>query len=69
MLTHVALNILSFPYLPDTEFARWLTTEKGVMVIPVSAVMPDDRQDGQGRFCFAKNEATLAATGARLKAV
>jgi methionine aminotransferase len=82
--------------LPDTEFARWLTIEKGVAAIPVSAFMPstgrperacappwgaanerergglvwpDGRQDGLIRFCFAKNEATLAAAGAKLRAV
>jgi methionine aminotransferase len=55
--------------LPDTEFSRWLTTDKGVAVIPVSAFMPDGRQDGLIRFCFAKNEATLAAAGEKLRAV
>jgi methionine aminotransferase len=55
--------------LPDTEFARWLTIEKGVAVIPVSAFMPDGRQDGLIRFCFAKNEATLTAAGEKLRAV
>ena len=55
--------------LPDTEFARWLTIEKGVAVIPVSAFMPDGRQDGLIRFCFAKNESTLAAAGEKLRAV
>ncbi|MFZ5498471.1 MAG: pyridoxal phosphate-dependent aminotransferase [Pseudomonadota bacterium] len=55
--------------LPDTEFARWLTTEKGVAVIPVSAFMPDGTDHGLVRFCFAKNEATLAAAGEKLRAV
>jgi methionine aminotransferase len=55
--------------LPDTEFARWLTIEKGVAVIPVSAFMPDGRQDRLIRFCFAKNEATLAAAGEKLRRV
>ena len=55
--------------LPDGEFARWLTIEQGVAVIPVSAFMPDGRQDGLIRFCFAKNEATLAAAGEKLRAV
>jgi methionine aminotransferase len=55
--------------LPDSEFARWLTIEKGVAVIPVSAFMPDGRQDGLIRFCFAKNEATLAEAGEKLRAV
>jgi methionine aminotransferase len=55
--------------LPDTEFARWLTIEKGVAVIPVSAFMPDGTDHGLVRFCFAKNEATLTAAGAKLRAV
>ena len=55
--------------LPDTEFARWLTIEKGVAVIPVSAFMPDGTDHGLIRFCFAKNETTLAAAGAKLRAV
>ncbi|WP_126443953.1 pyridoxal phosphate-dependent aminotransferase [Sulfuricystis multivorans] len=55
--------------LPDSEFVRWLTIEKGVAAIPVSAFMPDGRQDRLIRFCFAKNEVTLAAAGERLRAV
>jgi methionine aminotransferase len=55
--------------LPDTEFVRWLTTEKGVAAIPVSAFMPDGSDHRLIRFCFAKNEATLAAAGEKLRAV
>ena len=55
--------------LPDTEFAHWLTIEKGVAVIPVSAFMPDGTDHGLIRFCFAKNEATLTAAGEKLRAV
>ena len=55
--------------MPDTEFARWLTIEKGVAVIPVSAFMPDGTDHGLVRFCFAKNETTLAAAGTKLRAV
>lgn len=55
--------------MPDTEFARWLTIEKGVAVIPVSAFMPDGTDHGLIRFCFAKNEATLSAAGEKLRAV
>ncbi len=57
---------------PDTEFAHWLTREKGVAAIPVSVFSPAPMR-GPGerviRFCFAKNEATLAAAGERLRAV
>ena len=55
--------------MPAAEFARWLTIEKGVAVIPVSAFMPDGTDYGLIRFCFAKNEATLAAAGEKLRAV
>jgi methionine aminotransferase len=55
--------------LPDTEFVRWLTIEKGVAAIPVSAFMPDGSDHGLIRFCFAKNEGTLAAAGEKLRAV
>ena len=55
--------------MPDTEFVRWLTTAKGVAAIPVSAFMPDGSDHGLIRFCFAKNEATLAAAGEKLRAV
>jgi methionine transaminase len=55
--------------MPDTEFARWLTIEKGVAVIPVSAFMPDGSDYGLIRFCFAKGEATLSAAGEKLRAV
>lgn len=53
--------------LPDTEFAKWLTREVGVAVIPVSVFYPDGRDDKVVRFCFAKQEATLAAAGERLR--
>jgi methionine aminotransferase len=55
--------------LPDSEFVRWLTMEKGVAAIPVSAFMPDGSDHGLIRFCFAKNAATLAAAGEKLRAV
>lgn len=55
--------------LPDTEFAQWLTREVGVAVIPVSVFYPDGRDDKVVRFCFAKQEATLAAAGERLRRV
>ncbi len=54
---------------PDAEFVRWLTIEKGVAAIPVSAFMPDGSDHGLIRFCFAKNDATLAAAGEKLRAV
>lgn len=55
--------------MPDSAFARWLTIEKGVAAIPVSAFMPDGSDYGLIRFCFAKNAQTLAAAGEKLRAV
>jgi len=53
--------------LPDREFAQWLTREAGVAVIPVSVFYPDGRDDRVVRFCFAKQEATLASAGEKLR--
>ncbi len=56
--------------LPDTEFCRWLTIEKGVVAIPLSpfyGVPPAGQR--LARLCFAKNEATLDAAIARLQAL
>ena len=55
--------------MSDSEFVRWLTIEKGVAAIPVSAFMPDGSDHGLIRFCFAKHESTLAAAGEKLRAV
>jgi methionine aminotransferase len=55
--------------LPDREFAEWMTREVGVAVIPVSVFYPDGRDDHVVRFCFAKQETTLAAAGERLRKV
>ncbi len=55
--------------LPDHEFAQWMTREVGVAVIPVSVFYRDGHDDRVVRFCFAKQEATLAAAGERLRQV
>jgi methionine aminotransferase len=55
--------------LPDRKFAQWMTREVGVAVIPVSAFYHDGRDDKVVRFCFAKQEATLAAAGEKLRRV
>jgi len=54
--------------LPDVEFSRYLTIEKGVAAIPVS-VFSSQPPAGERivRFCFAKHEATLDAAAARLR--
>ncbi len=53
--------------MPDREFAQWLTREVGVAVIPVSVFYHDAHDDRVVRFCFAKQETTLAAAGERLR--
>ena len=54
--------------LPDHEFAKWLTVEKGVAAIPLSPFY-ESPPPGQrlARLCFAKNEATLDAAIVRLR--
>ncbi|MCK0510554.1 pyridoxal phosphate-dependent aminotransferase [Aromatoleum buckelii] len=51
---------------PDTAFVERLTRDTGVAAIPVSAFFADGRDERVIRFCFAKNEATLAAACERL---
>ena len=54
--------------LPDIDFARWLTVERGVAAIPISVFSA--RPPGEERvvrFCFAKHEATLDAAAAKLR--
>ena len=54
--------------LPDLEFTRWLTVEKGVTAIPLSPFY-ESPPAGQrlARLCFAKNDATLDAAIDRLR--
>jgi methionine transaminase len=54
--------------LPDSEFARELTTRHGVAAIPVSVFCAAPAAGERlVRFCFAKHEATLDAAAARLR--
>lgn len=53
--------------LPDADFARWLTVEHGVAVIPVSVFYEQPPDVRLVRFCFAKENATLDAAAARLR--
>lgn len=54
--------------LPDVEFARWLTTQCGVAAIPISVFSAQPPvAERIVRFCFAKNEATLAAAATKLR--
>ena len=54
---------------PDREFAQWMTREVGVAVIPVSVFYQDGHDERVVRFCFAKQEATLAAAAEKLRRV
>ena len=56
--------------LPDGEFCRWLTIEKGVAAIPLSPFY-ESAPAGQrlARLCFAKNAQTLDAAIERLEKV
>ncbi|HAY09042.1 MAG TPA: aminotransferase, partial [Thauera sp.] len=55
--------------LGDTAFCEHLTRKVGVAAIPVSAFFADGRDERVIRFCFAKNETTLAAACERLNAI
>lgn len=54
---------------PDVRFVERLTREIGVAAIPVSAFFDDGLDERVVRFCFAKNEATLAAACEKLRDV
>ncbi len=54
---------------PDTEFARRLTIEHGVAVIPISVFCAEPPESTLVRFCFAKQEQTLIEAAARLRKV
>ena len=55
--------------LPDVEFARWMTREAGVAVIPISVFSAQPPDERVVRFCFAKHEATLDAAAGKLRAL
>jgi aspartate/methionine/tyrosine aminotransferase len=56
-------------FLDDAAFCRHLTTEVGVVAIPISAFYLDPGTAPKlARFCFAKSDATLDAAGQRLRA-
>ncbi|MET4105585.1 methionine aminotransferase [Hymenobacter sp. UYP22] len=56
------------PELTDEQFARRLTQETGVAVVPLSAFYHNRHDDKLVRFCFAKQEETLRTAAARLRA-
>lgn len=43
----------------DQSFARWMTKERGVAVIPISSFYTDDTDEQIIRFCFAKTDDLL----------
>lgn len=59
--------------MPEAEFAKWLTIEHGVAVIPIAAFYgkPDAPSSNRQmvRFCFAKQDATLDTALERLQRV
>ena len=55
--------------MSDVEFAKKLTTENGVAVIPVSAFYNDGKDEKVIRVCFAKTENVLLEAGGILKKV
>jgi methionine transaminase len=54
---------------PDVEFARRLTQEIGVAAIPVSVFYREPVDHRVVRFCFAKQEETLARAAKRLRSL
>jgi methionine aminotransferase len=63
-----ALNIPQAK-LNEADFCKWLTTEVGVAAIPVSAFYDRPTESGVLRFCFAKQEQTLATALQRLQSL
>ena len=53
----------------DVEFAHWLTKEHRVATIPISVFSPQGSDLRLVRLCFAKDAATLANAGARLRKI
>jgi methionine aminotransferase len=55
--------------LSESAFAQWLTREIKVAAIPVSAFYSQGKESGIVRFCFAKQDETLAVALERLAKV
>ncbi len=53
--------------LGELDFCRFLTQERGVAAIPLSAFYPDAREQGLVRFCYAKRDDTLNQALERLQ--
>ena len=63
---YTKLNI-SQAKMSEADFCSWLTSEIGVAAIPISAFYAKPVESGVIRFCFAKQEKTLAAALERLQ--
>jgi methionine aminotransferase len=62
--------LLSYEAVSDKkemEMATWMTQEKKLAPIPVSAFYHDQADHKLLRFCFAKGEETLEKAGAILR--
>ena len=55
--------------MKDTDFANWMTTEKGVAVIPLSPFYQSSPDTKIVRFCFAKQEETLKEAAQIINAI
>ncbi len=55
--------------MKDTDFANWMTTEKGVAVIPLSPFYQTPPDTKIVRFCFAKQEETLKEAAQIINAI
>jgi len=55
--------------LSDMEFAKWLTREIGVAVIPLSPFYSNGTESKYIRICFAKSEEVLKAAAEKLSKI
>ncbi len=55
--------------LGDQEFARWMTQNKGVAVIPISSFYTDGKDQKIIRFCFAKSDPLLLQAAALINQI
>jgi methionine aminotransferase len=63
-------QLVDYSAIADTDdlaFCEWLTREKGVAAIPVSAFYESPPEARLVRFCFAKTDATLQQAADRLR--
>ena len=61
------VDISAVSALSESDFCQWLTREKGVAAIPVSAFYGTGFDQRVVRFCFAKEDKTLNAALGRLQ--